>query len=273
MTPHTALELLDCKYADPLVRSKAVEWLDKMSDEDMGQYMLQLVQTLKYEPYLDNPLARLLLKRVLLNRRLGQFFFWHVKSELQSASLSLKLGLILEAYCRGLGPYLKDLIRMVEALDKLTTLTDSIKKERTQDSSKDRMKFLIEQMSQADYIAALQNFMSPLESNTILGTLETDKCRIFDSAKKPLWLVWRNPDPLAHIQHAFNTIIFKNGDDLRQDMLTLQVIRIMDHIWHTEGMDLRMTPYSCLATGAQVGVIEVVRDAKTVYKIQQESSR
>ena len=66
--PHTALELLDCKYADPLVRQKAVQWLDTMSDEDMGQYMLQLVQTLKYEPYLDNPLARLLLRRVLLNR-------------------------------------------------------------------------------------------------------------------------------------------------------------------------------------------------------------
>ena len=98
----------------------------------MGQYMLQLVQTLKYEPYLDNPLARLLLRRVLLNRKLGHFFFWHLKSELQNPSLFLKLGLILEAYCRGLGPYLKDLIRMVEALDKLTTLTDSIKKDRPQ---------------------------------------------------------------------------------------------------------------------------------------------
>eukprot|EP00093_Oithona_nana_P011343 11343.XXX_552124_548884_1 [CDS] Oithona nana genome sequencing. len=273
VTPHTALELLDCKYADPLVRSKAVQWLDKMSDEDMGQYMLQLVQTLKYEPYLDNPLARLLLKRVLLNRRLGHFFFWFIRCEMQSASLSLKLGLILEAYCRGLGPYLKDLIRMVEALDKLTTLTDSIKKERTQDSAKDRMKFLIEQLRQSDYTETLQNFMSPLDNNIILGSLEVDKCRIFDSAKKPLWLVWKNPDPLAHIQHDFNTIIFKNGDDLRQDMLTLQVVRIMDHIWHTEGMDLRMTPYSCLATGPQVGVIEVVRDAKTVYKIQQEATR
>ena len=58
----------------------------------------------------------------------------------------------------------------------------------------------------------------------------------------------------------------------RQDMLTLQVIRIMDHIWHTEGMDLRMTPYTCLATGNQVGVIEVVRDAKTVYQVKYSSS-
>lgn len=244
VSPHTALELLDCKYADPIIRQKAVEWLNAMTDEDMGQYMLQLVQTLKYEPYLDNPLARLLLRRVLLNRKLGHFFFWHVKSELQNPSFFLKLGLILEAYCRGLGPYLKDLIRMVEALDKLTTLTDSIKKERPQDSSKDRLKFLVEQLKQADYTETLQNILSPLENNVILGDLEVRKCNVFDSAKKPLWLVWKNPDPLANIQHEYNTIIFKNGDDLRQDMLTLQVIRIMDHIWHTEGMDLRMTPYS-----------------------------
>ena len=46
----TALELLDCKYADPTVRRRAVEWLEGMSDEDLAQYLLQLVQTLKYEP-------------------------------------------------------------------------------------------------------------------------------------------------------------------------------------------------------------------------------
>ena len=35
-------------------------------------------------------------------------------------------------------------------------------------------------------------------------------------------------------------------------MLTLQVIAIMDSIWNREGMDLRMMPYNCLATGSQV---------------------
>ena len=116
----------------------------------MGQYMLQLVQTLKYEPYLDNPLARLLLRRVLLNRKLGHYFFWHVKSELQNNPVFTRFGLILEAYCRGLGPYLKDLVRMVKALDKLTTLTDSIKKDQTlKPTSKERMKFLSDQINQA----------------------------------------------------------------------------------------------------------------------------
>jgi hypothetical protein len=40
-----ALELLDCKYADLTVRRYAVGWLDAaLSDEELGQYLLQLVQ-------------------------------------------------------------------------------------------------------------------------------------------------------------------------------------------------------------------------------------
>ena len=34
-----------------------------------------------------------------------------------------------------------------------------------------------------------------------------------------------------------------------------------------------MTPYSCLATGNQVGIIEFVHNAKTVYNIQRQGSR
>ena len=55
--------------------------------------------------------------------------------------------------------------------------------------------------------------------------------------------------------------------------LLFSVISIMDHIWHTEGLDLRMTPYTCLATGNQVGMIEVVRNAKTVYQIQRKAGK
>ena len=43
--------------------------------------------------------------------------------------------------------------------------------------------------------------------------------------------MWQNPDPLADKLrgHEQNAIIFKNGDDLRQDMLTLQVAQ-SEHI-------------------------------------------
>lgn len=97
------------------------------------------------------------------------------------------------------------------------------------------MKFLFEAVSQPDYVDALENFTSPLNGNQVLGSLLADNCRIMDSAKRPLWLVWKNPDPLSDLMQPLYSVIFKNGDDLRQDMLTLQVIRIMDSIWLNEG--------------------------------------
>lgn len=39
------------------------------------------------------------------------------------------------------------------------------------------------------------------------------------------------------------------GDDLRQDMLTLQMIRIMNKIWVQEGLDMRMVIFRCFSTG------------------------
>ena len=96
----------------------------------LSQFLLQLVQTLKYEPYLDNELARFLLKRSLLNKKIGHFFFWHLKAEMNNASISQRFGILLEAYCRGIGGHLKSLIRQVEALEKLTKLTDALKVKR-----------------------------------------------------------------------------------------------------------------------------------------------
>ena len=204
-------------------------------------------------------------------RKIGHFFFWHLKSEISSPNLFVRFGILLEAYCRGQGSYLKHLNRQVGALDKLIKLTDQIKSNN--DTQERRLKYLCDQIRSDDYMEALQHFYSPLENTLMLGELEVKKCRVMDSAKKPLWLVWLNPDPLADKLkgHERNAIIFKNGDDLRQDMLTLQVIAIMDTIWHREGMDLRMMPYNCLATGSQVGMIEVVRNAVTIHQIQKKA--
>ncbi|OWK05787.1 PIK3CB, partial [Cervus elaphus hippelaphus] len=47
-------------------------------DEELSQYLLQLVQVLKYEPFLDCALSRFLLERALANRRIWQFLFWHL---------------------------------------------------------------------------------------------------------------------------------------------------------------------------------------------------
>lgn len=267
----TALELLDCKYPDIFVRNHAVNWLGQcLTDEQLYQYLLQLVQVLKYEPYFDNFLTRFLIRKSLLNRKIGHYFFWHIKSEMNEPVYVLRFGLILEGYCRGIGgDLLEETVKQVEALDKLSKLTDKFKASRC-DTQKKKARYLSEQLQQEDYVDALRHFRNPLDNAIVFGELQIDRCQIMDSAKKPLWLVWNNPDPLAHLGKTDTTVIFKSGDDLRQDMLALQVIKIINYIWRNEGLDLKMMPYTCLATGKHVGMIEVITKAKTVMNIQKQ---
>lgn len=52
-------------------------------------------------------------------------------------------------------------------------------------------------------------------------------------------------------------VMFKTGDDLRQDMLTLQLLRTMDALWVDHGLHLCLSPYACVATGPDQGMIQV----------------
>lgn len=84
-----------------------------------------------------------------------------------------------------------------------------------------------------------------------------------ESKKKPLYLVFKN----ARAQFGQVHVIFKSGDDLRQDQLVIQLLRVMDDLWQEAGMDLCLTPYSCIATGVETGLIEVVQNAETLAAI------
>ncbi|KAL1239973.1 5-bisphosphate 3-kinase catalytic subunit alpha isoform,Phosphatidylinositol 4 [Trichinella spiralis] len=240
--PDVALELLDVKYPDTYVRQFAVRCLDmRLSDDQLAVYLIYLVQALKYEPFLQSDLGKFLLRRALLKRAIGQRFFWLLRVELEHSPSLRRFALLLEAYCRGCGAhYLKSLVRQVNATEKLATLNAAIK-----DKKDDGTKLLWERLRQADYAEALQNLDSPLDHTVNLGTLLVDQCHVIGSAKRPILLVWRS-EPTTGEPDRCVEILFKTGDDIRQDMLTLQVLRIMDNIWKSEGNDFCLTPYDTL---------------------------
>uniref|UniRef100_A0A8C1FJ27 phosphatidylinositol-4,5-bisphosphate 3-kinase n=1 Tax=Cyprinus carpio carpio TaxID=630221 RepID=A0A8C1FJ27_CYPCA len=256
-----ALELLDYSFPDPHARSFTIRCLRKLSDDELFQYLLQLVQVLKYESYLDCDLTCFLLERALANKKIGHFLFWHLRSEMHVPSVSLRFGLILEAYCRGSIFHIKSLIKQNEALNKMKALNDFVKsgsQKATRIQTTEDMKVCIKQDT---YMEALSDVVSPLNPSIVLA----DKCKFMDSKMKPLWLMYKN-------KYDNVGIIFKNGDDLRQDMLTLQMIQLMDVLWKTEGLDLRMLPYGCLSTGNKTGLIEVVKNSDTIANIQRNNS-
>ena len=53
-------------------------------------------------------------------------------------------------------------------------------------------------------------------------------------------------------------IMFKTGDDLRQDQLVIQIITLMDQLLQKENLDLKLSPYKILATGATAGAAQFV---------------
>ncbi|XP_028274773.1 phosphatidylinositol 4,5-bisphosphate 3-kinase catalytic subunit beta isoform [Parambassis ranga] len=273
LSPRDALELLDFNYPDQYVREYAVRCLRDMSDEELLQYLLQLVQVLRYEPYYDCALTHFLLERAQGNRKIGHFLFWHLRSEIHMPAVSVQFALILEAYCRGSIPHIEVLKKQVEALSKLKSVNELIKLGTIKNAKKNKEAMLTKEammtcLRQSGYSETLSDLHSPLNPNVLLSGINVERCRYMDSKMKPLWIVYNNKllsgDTLG--------IIFKNGDDLRQDMLTLQILRLMDHLWKEANLDLRIVPYGCLATGDRAGLIEVVSSADTIANIQLTSS-
>ncbi|KAM5126173.1 phosphatidylinositol 4,5-bisphosphate 3-kinase catalytic subunit delta isoform-like isoform 3-T3 [Callospermophilus lateralis] len=264
-----ALELLDFSFPDCHMGSFAIRSLQKLTDDELFQCLLQLVQVLKYKSYLDCELTQFLLDRALANRKIGHFLFWHLRSEMHVPSVALRFGLIMEAYFRGSIHHMKVLMKQAEALSKLKALSDFVKVS-SQKTTKPQTKELMHlYMRQDTYIEALSHLQSPLDPSTMLAEICVERCTFMDSKMKPLWIIYSSEE--AGSADSIG-IIFKNGDDLRQDMLTLQMIQLMDALWKQEGLDLRMTPYGCLPTGDCMGLIEVVQHSDTIANIQLNQS-
>ncbi|KJE93282.1 phosphoinositide-3-kinase gamma catalytic subunit [Capsaspora owczarzaki ATCC 30864] len=261
LSPEAALELLDANFADERVRAYAVSRLELLPNDELGDYLLQLVQVLKYEPYHDSALARFLLRRALLNRRIGHSFFWYLRAEVRTPDIAQRFGLLLEAFTRGCGtPMMNELVHEHQALDTFVKVANFIKGAK---SSVERKEMLRQQLEK---VQLPEQFSLAYDPNIHVGSLRLESCKYFDSKKLPLRLVLDNSDPASPPVY----VIFKSGDDLRQDMLTLQMLRIMDNLWQQNSLDLRMNPYGCISTGHEVGMIEVVLNAETVAKIQQQ---
>jgi len=236
-----------------------VQCLDQLTDQELKHYLLQLVQTLKYEPNHTSPLAVWLLNRALRNQLLiGHAFFWHLKAELHVPEIAERYALLLEMYLRGCGEQREELIKQVTLVNSLNDVAQAIKSVPSSRRRADLQRRLRE-------LELPDNIQLPLDPVRKVSGLRIEKCKTMDSAKAPLWLVFQNADPLGDD----SVLLFKSGDDLRQDSLTLQMLEIMDNIWTSEGIDYCLSPYKCVSTGDEMGMIEIVLDSDTAANIQK----
>ncbi|XP_023812142.1 phosphatidylinositol 4,5-bisphosphate 3-kinase catalytic subunit gamma isoform [Oryzias latipes] len=263
-----ALELLSMDFVDEVVRRLAVKRLEALSNDDLLMYLLQLVQTLKVEPFHDSFLARYLIQRALRSKRIGHFFFWFVRSEVVSGQyFRERMAVILEAYLLGCGAaMINSFIQQVQAVEALQEVAIRIKNlypDKTNLDSTTPLK--LQELLRNSNLP--NEFVLPFDPRVKAGKILLENCKVMASKKKPLWLEF-SPMP-SPISSSPVGIIFKEGDDLRQDMLVIQTLVIMDSIWQEKSLDLNLIPYGCIATGHNIGMIEIVRNAVTLAAIQK----
>ncbi|CCF59598.1 hypothetical protein KAFR_0H01890 [Kazachstania africana CBS 2517] len=196
-----------------------------------------------------SPLAEFLIKRALKNPRLGNFFYWYLKSECEDRPY---LKQILDSFLDRLPSGQKvTLFEQIEFVTLLSRCSEEIKKSKDTTTKKIE---LLHSLLTTKIRHMLKNKPIPLPLNPDIFVCDAspEQSTVFKSSLSPLMISFKTTDNLPY------QLMYKVGDDLRQDQLVIQIIRLMDELLKSENVDLKLSPYLTLATGIQEGAIQFV---------------
>ncbi|XP_043943189.1 phosphatidylinositol 4-phosphate 3-kinase C2 domain-containing subunit gamma [Protopterus annectens] len=263
--PSEALAFLTASFPDQEVRRTAVLELESLSSDELIEYLPQLIQAIKTEWDLESPLVKLLLERSLQSVRFAHHFYWLLNSALDEAHFQSWYQKVLAALQFCIGESLNDEFTTEKKLMK--ALAEVAKKVRAADDSK-RQEILKKEIDKCQQLFPEGRVCRlPLNPALAVRGIDIEDCSYFHSKTVPLKISLFNAD----LQSKNISVILKTGDDLRQDMIVLQIARVMNRIWLQEGLDLQMIIYQCLSTGEGQGMVELVKDATTLAKIHSKS--
>ncbi|XP_045763916.1 phosphatidylinositol 4-phosphate 3-kinase C2 domain-containing subunit alpha isoform X1 [Maniola jurtina] len=287
-SPLNSMHLLLPCFPDAAIRKMAAALVNGMSDDELIRVLPQLAQALRYETYEASPLAEVLLSRALSAPAVAHKMFWLLvhslpnvpqapNQEFLGISLEENAGenlevdatmtatwryrLLLRALLAICGENLtKTLLRQQLLVKTVADVAMSVKcakealRQRALYVGGEKLSGLLRQEP-----AAL-----PFALHRYVHDIDVKSCSYFSSNTLPLKINF------IGIDCAVIPAMFKVGDDLRQDSLVLQVIKVMDTLWLKAGLDLRIVTFQALPTSRKRGMIEIVPEAETLRAIQTE---
>ncbi|CAH0717341.1 unnamed protein product, partial [Brenthis ino] len=287
-TPLNSMHLLLPCFPDAAVRKLAADLANGMSDDDLIRLLPQLTQALRYETYEASPLAELLLSRALSAPAVAHKLFWLLVHSLPNVPqapnqefLGINLDesggecveldacmtatwrhrLLLRALLAVAGENLaKTLLRQQLLVKTVADVAMSVKCAK----EAQRPRALCAGGEQLAALLRRQPAALPFALHRYVHDIDVKSCSYFSSNTLPLKINFIGVD------NAVIPAMFKVGDDLRQDSLVLQVIKVMDSLWLKAGLDLRMVTFQALPTSSKRGMIEIVSEAETLRAIQTE---
>lgn len=210
----------------------------------------------RYVNHTDDTRMARLIERSLSSQKYGlEFLFgllWQLSLVRNSSARS-------RTYDAGIGMLNDELKRtyklQVSLVDMLANLYALVRKER----KSSRTAVLQRELFTEKYLL-FEPVLLPIESLPCVDGIIPEKSIVFGSAQSPLKLTFRTTDGGEF------ACIFKEGDDVRQDHMTIGVIRFMNAVLRESNIDLHVITYDVTATKRDGGIIQCL-DAQTLSSI------
>ncbi|GAA5895415.1 phosphatidylinositol 3-kinase VPS34 [Sporobolomyces salmoneus] len=229
-----------------------------------------------------NPLSTLegfLIERSARNPVLGNHFWWYIRVEREDKSRPTSARMFEEVARKfekrmkelqidGEPDRLDALRRQSDYVTRITSLASSLRLSKDARPKKiEKLRAVLSSTSSSSLGSLSAPIPLPLDARISVTGIDPEQSSVFKSNLFPLKLQLLTPtrtDPASTY-----AVIFKNGDDLRQDQLVIQLFTLMDRLLRNENLDLKLMPYRVLATGQVDGMVQFVQ-SRTLQDITNE---
>ncbi|KAH0627791.1 hypothetical protein JD844_008162, partial [Phrynosoma platyrhinos] len=229
---------------------------------------------------LEQDLCTFLISRACKNSTLANYLYWYVIVECEDQDTQQRDPRTHEMYLNVMRRFSQALlkgdksVRVMRSLlaaqqtfvDRLVHLMKAVQRESGNRKKKnERLQALLadnEKMNLSD----IEPIPLPLEPQVKIRGIIPEKATLFKSALMPAQLFFKTEDGGKY------PVIFKHGDDLRQDQLILQIISLMDKLLRKENLDLKLTPYKVLATSTKHGFMQFIQSVPVAEVLATEES-
>lgn len=263
LPPILAMELLLPYFQDQHVREFALRTISGASSEFLFNFIAQFVEALRYETFENSALAFFLLQHCTKDRGFAFELFWQLQQRVYAAkspTFSARCQLLQQQLLELNIPGFENEIAFQQLfLDRLDRISTSVKSGNGETAH--MMKVLHKELYQLTDCLDMRNVRIPIAPSFRCKSIAVQECAIFNSLTKPIKIMVNGK------RNTFG-IIYKAGDDLRQDAVVIQLVRAMNDIWLSQQLDLRMVLFRCLPTGNKKGLIELVPQCSTLREIQ-----
>eukprot|EP01116_Phalansterium_solitarium_P005208 TRINITY_DN1661_c3_g1_i1.p2 TRINITY_DN1661_c3_g1~~TRINITY_DN1661_c3_g1_i1.p2 ORF type:complete len:502 (-),score=225.34 TRINITY_DN1661_c3_g1_i1:481-1986(-) len=272
-----ALELLGKSFSSFIVRDYAVSVLENASHEELLCYLLQLVQALRYESAQhESRLMRFLISRALSKEAVDfrNYLYWYLRVECEDQKFQAFYQKRLALFVQQLGKTEEgtQMLHMFRRQEDMIKVLGDVYKElrRNNNNRKKKTQRFAELMSPPGAAAvgrSMQPVILPVQPFAEVSSINIEKLRIFSSNLEPLGIRFISKTKGEEREWP---VIFKSGDDLRQDQLVIQLISLMDRLLKRENLNLKMTPYKVLSTSSRDGMVEWVDHSMTIGAVLKD---